>query len=72
MEELVSTWRSFGPKIIHGFEKSLEITFGISGVGKERRLAKSQYEQATKGMTEEEELEYVTKQVGGEIQWGDE
>lgn len=48
-------------------EHSLESVLGIS-VGKERRTAKLEYERATKGMTEAEELEYFKEKYGGEFQ----
>ena len=51
-------------------EQSLENVLGIS-VGKERRAAKTDYENAVKGMTEEEEIDYVREKYGKEIQWDD-
>ncbi|KAL7528518.1 hypothetical protein ACHAXR_002495 [Thalassiosira sp. AJA248-18] len=68
VEDLMSTWRSWAPNKLRGFENSLENVLGIS-VGTERRNAKMEYEQAIKGMTEEEELDYVKNKYGEEIQW---
>ena len=67
LDELISTWKSWAPNKLHQIENAL----GITAVGEERRLAKFEYEQAIKGMTEEEELEYVGKKYGKEIQWED-
>ena len=64
----MSKWKSWAPKQLLSMENSLGGILGIS-VGKERRAAKIDYEQATSGMTEEEELDYVTKKYGEEIQW---
>jgi len=47
-------------------ENSLERTFGISA-GRERRSSVEEYERATEGMTEEEELDYVAEKYGGEF-----
>ena len=66
----MSKWKSWAPKTLHTLENSLEGVLGIP-VGKERRASKMEYEQATRGMTEEEEVDYVTKKYGGEIQWED-
>ncbi|KAL3773227.1 hypothetical protein ACHAW5_008148 [Stephanodiscus triporus] len=68
LDELISTWRSWAPKKLRAFENSLEYYVGIQ-VGKERRSSKFEYEQAIKGMTEEEELEYVRNKYGGDLQW---
>ena len=65
LDELISTWKSWAPNKLHQVENAL----GITAVGEGRRLAKFEYEQAIKGMTEEEELEYVRKKYGKEIQW---
>lgn len=67
LDELISTWKSWAPNKLHQVENAL----GITAVGEDRRLAKFEYEQAIKGMTEEEELEYVRKKYGKEIQWDD-
>ena len=67
LDELISTWKSWAPNKLHQVENAL----GITAVGEGRRLAKFEYEQAIKGMTEEEELEYVRKKYGKEIQWDD-
>lgn len=68
LDELMSTWRSWAPKKLHALENSLESYVGIQ-VGRERRAAKLEYEQAIKGMTEEEELEYVRNTYGGDSSW---
>ena len=67
LDELISTWKSWAPNKLHQVENAL----GITAVGEGRRLAKFEYEQAIKGMSEEEELEYVRKKYGKEIQWDD-
>jgi hypothetical protein len=71
LEELMCSWKSWAPKMLRAFENSLENYIGIQ-VGKERRSTKFEYEQAIKGMTEEEELEYVRNKYGGDWQWEDE
>ena len=68
LDELISTWRSWAPKKLRAFENSLEYYVGIQ-VGQERRSSKFEYEQAIKGMTEEEELEYVKNKYGKDLQW---
>lgn len=68
MDELVSTWRSWAPEKLYGIESALGNALGIP-VGEERRSTICEYKHATKGMTEEEELEYVKNKYGGEIQW---
>mmetsp|Transcript_25847 Transcript_25847/g.46830 ORF Transcript_25847/g.46830 Transcript_25847/m.46830 type:complete len:137 (-) Transcript_25847:247-657(-) len=70
LDELISTWKSWAPKKLHQMENSLERAFGIS-VGRERRSSVEAYERATKGMTEEEELEYIAEKYGGELNWDD-
>ena len=67
----MGSWKSWAPKKLRAFEDSLENYVGIH-VGKERRTTKFEYEQAIKGMTEEEELEYVRNKYGGDWQWEDE
>ncbi|KAL3821756.1 hypothetical protein ACHAXA_000255 [Cyclostephanos tholiformis] len=64
LDELMSTWKSWAPRRLHAFENSLENYLGIQ-VGEGRRSAKFEYEQAIKGMTEEEELEYARDKYGG-------
>jgi hypothetical protein len=71
LDELMVSWKSWAPKKLRAFENSLENYVGIQ-VGKERRTTKFEYEQAIKGMTEEEELEYVRNKYGGDWQWEDE
>ena len=71
LDELMGLWKSWAPKKLRAFEDSLENYVGIQ-VGKERRTTKFEYEQAIKGMTEEEELEYVRNKYGGDWQWEDE
>jgi len=66
----MSTWRTWAPKRLHEFETSVGSTLGVK-LGQERRSAKVEYENAIKGMTEEEEIEYVRNKYGGEIQWDD-
>jgi len=68
----MATFRYWAPKKLHNFEDALENYLGISVGGKERRNAKLEYERDVKGMTEEEELEYVRKKYGGEMNWDDE
>mmetsp|Transcript_33113 Transcript_33113/g.70573 ORF Transcript_33113/g.70573 Transcript_33113/m.70573 type:complete len:239 (+) Transcript_33113:137-853(+) len=68
VDDLMSTWKSWAPKRMQRVEDSLEKAVGISA-GRERRAAIKEYEQATRGMTEEEELDYVKDKCGGEIQW---
>ena len=60
--DLISTWRRWAPNKLCEAENSLENIFGIS-VGKGRQTAKAKYEQATKGMTEAEELEYIKTEI---------
>lgn len=72
IDELMATFRYWAPKKLHNFEDALENYLGISVGGKERRNAKLEYERDVKGMTEEEELEYVRKKYGGEMNWDDE
>ena len=67
LDELISTWKIWAPNKLHQVENAL----GITTVGEDRRLAKFEYEQAIRGMNEEEELDYVRKKYGGEIQWDD-
>ena len=68
VDELMTTWRSWAPRRLQAFENSLESYVGIQ-VGRERRAAKLEYERAIKGMTEEEELEYVRNKYGGDTSW---
>ena len=64
------TWKSWAPQKLRLFEDSLETAFGV-WVGKERRASKFEYERDVRGMTEEEELDYVTKKIGEEMKWDD-
>ncbi len=41
-------------------------------MGKERRAAKLEYERDVKGMTEEEELDYVKRKYSRELNWDEE
>jgi len=67
VDELISSWRAWGPQKLHQLEASLENAFGIP-FGKDRRTAKMEYERAVEGMTEEQELDYVKNR---EIRWDD-
>lgn len=71
MDDLISTWRSWAPKQLHQWESSLGNAFGIDTIGLERRSAKYEYEEATKDMSEEEEIDYAASLISREIQWDD-
>jgi hypothetical protein len=72
IEEFISSVQVWAPNQLHQFEKSLEKCLGISSVGKERRAAKLEYERDVKGMTEEEELDYVKRKYTREWNWDEE
>jgi hypothetical protein len=72
IDELMATFRYWAPKKLHNLEDALENHLGISVGGKERQAAKVEYERDVKGMAEEEELDYVRKKYGGEMNWDDE
>lgn len=66
LEELMSTWKSWAPRKLREFEGVI----GLQAKGDERRTSKLEYEHAVKGMSEEEELEYVGNKYGtGEVDW---
>ena len=71
VEELISTVQHWAPTKLQHVENSLGNCLGISSMGKERRAAKLEYERDVRGMTEEEELGYVKKKYGGEMNWDD-
>lgn len=73
VEELISTLQVWAPNQLHRLENSFDTLLGVSSssVGKERRAAKFEYERDVKGMTEEEELEYVKKKYSRELNWED-
>jgi hypothetical protein len=61
VDELVSTWRSWAPKKLREFESALGIPV--------ERSARIEYENDVKGMSEDEEWEYVKQKYGSEIRW---
>lgn len=66
LEELMSSWKRWAPRKLREFEGVI----GLQAKGDERRLSKLEYERAVKGMSEEEELEYVGNKYGtGEVDW---
>lgn len=66
LEELMSTWKRWAPRKLREFEGAI----GLQSKGDERRSSKLEYERAVKGMSEEEELEYVGNKYGtGEVDW---
>ena len=71
LDDLMSKWKSWAPKKLHQYESSLGNILGIDTIGSERRLAKTEYEKATKDMSEEEEIDYAASLISGEIQWDD-
>ena len=60
-EELIATWRPWAPKKL----KDMENALGVTSHNSER----IEYEKAVKGMTEEEEWDYVKQRYGAEIKW---
>jgi len=70
MDDLISTWRSWAPKQLHQWESSLGNVLGVD-IGLERRSAKYEYKEATKDMSEEEEIDYAASLISREIQWDD-
>jgi hypothetical protein len=68
----MGSWKSWAPKKLRAFENSLENYVGIQVSKERRRTTKFEYEQAIKGIMEEEELEYVRNKYGGDWQWEDE
>mmetsp|Transcript_23364 Transcript_23364/g.35394 ORF Transcript_23364/g.35394 Transcript_23364/m.35394 type:complete len:208 (+) Transcript_23364:184-807(+) len=66
LEDLMSTWKRWAPRKLREFEGAI----GLQSRGDERRSSKVEYERAVKGMSEEEELEYVGNKYGtGEVDW---
>mmetsp|Transcript_17625 Transcript_17625/g.27625 ORF Transcript_17625/g.27625 Transcript_17625/m.27625 type:complete len:208 (+) Transcript_17625:89-712(+) len=66
LEELMSTWKRWAPRKLREFEGAV----GLQSRGDERRSSKLEYERAVKGMSEEEEMEYVGNKYGtGEVDW---
>eukprot|EP00985_Skeletonema_marinoi_P032044 scaffold38006_cov208-Skeletonema_marinoi.AAC.4 len=62
----MSTWKRWAPRKLREFEGAI----GLQSRGDERRSSKVEYERAVKGMSEEEELEYVGNKYGtGEVDW---
>ena len=69
LDKLRGSWKSWAPKKLRAFENSLENYVGIQVSKERRRMTKFEYEQAIKGIMEEEELEYVRNKYGGDWQW---
>ena len=66
LEELMSTWKRWAPRKLREFEGVV----GLESRGDVRRSSNLEYERAVKGMSEEEELEYVGNKYGtGEVDW---
>ena len=66
VEELMSTWKRWAPRKLREFEGMI----GLQSKGDIRRSTNLEYEQAVKGMSEEEELEYAGNKYGtGEVDW---
>ncbi|KAL3774169.1 hypothetical protein ACHAWO_009237 [Cyclotella atomus] len=61
VEDLISKWRKWAPAALHRIEKTLGI--------KNDRSEVREYERETRGMSEDEEWDYVTKKYEGELRW---
>lgn len=62
----MSTWKRWAPRKLREFEGVV----GLESRGDVRRSSNLEYERAVKGMSEEEELEYVGNKYGtGEVDW---
>ena len=59
--DLISKWRRWGPEAIQHVERALGVTNDKTEV--------RQYENDVRGMSEDEEWEYVTKRYGDELRW---
>ncbi|KAL7479393.1 hypothetical protein ACHAW6_005126 [Cyclotella cf. meneghiniana] len=64
VDDLISKWRRWAPLKLREVERML-------GVCADRRET-MEYERAVRGMSEEEELEYVRQKYGEELRWDDE
>jgi hypothetical protein len=61
VDDLISKWRRWAPLKLREVERML-------GVRADRREA-MEYERAVRGMSEDEELEYVRRKYGEELRW---
>ena len=64
VDDLITKWRAWAPATLHRIENTLGIKTDRSEV--------RQYQRDTRGMSEDEEWDYVTKKYEGEIRWEEE
>ena len=64
VDDLISKWRRWAPLKLREVERML-------GVRVADRRETMEYERAVRGMSEEEELEYVRRKYGEELGWDD-
>jgi hypothetical protein len=65
LEELMTTWKRWAPRKLRDVEHAM----GLGAIGDERRSSTLEYKRAVKGLSEEEEIEYVRKNYGGDVDW---
>lgn len=63
VDDLINKWRKWAPAALHRIEHTLGI--------KNDRTEVREYERDTRGMSEDEEWDYVTKKYEGEMRWED-
>lgn len=65
VHDLITKWRTWGPATLRRVENAL-------GVENDNNTEVRQYERDVRGMSEDEEWEYVTKRYGNELRWEEE
>jgi hypothetical protein len=63
VDDLITKWRIWAPKKL----KQLEVLLGVKESSE--RAESREYEREVRGMSEEEEWDWVKNRYGGEIQW---
>ena len=70
VDDLVRKWREWAPRKLREVEVSVGGAMGLP-LGESRRAATEEYEKATRGMDEEQEIEYVARRYADEFKWED-
>ena len=66
VDELVCKWREWAPRKLREVEMSVGGAMGLP-LGESRRAATREYEEATRGMNEEQEIQYVARRYADEF-----